>query len=100
MTAPQATKSAPRKRPAPKIRDREEMPAPQTAEGLCFSYTPYEAAIWAPFSGRHIAEMCRRKEIDYVFNGRDNYLTGAQIVALIERYTVKPFSKTPARAAA
>jgi hypothetical protein len=98
VTAPQATKSAPRKRPAPKI--RENLPAPQTAEGLLFAYTPYEAARWAPFSGRKIAEMCRRKEIDYVFNGRDNYLTGAQIVALIERYTVKPFAKTPARIAA
>ncbi|KOG33338.1 hypothetical protein [Streptomyces resistomycificus] len=99
MTAPQATTSAPRKRPAPKI--REKLPAPQTAEGQLFAYTPYEAAIWAPFSGRKIAEMCRRKEIDYVFNGRDNYLTGAQIVALIERYTVKPFSKAePARVAA
>lgn len=97
MTAPQATKTAPRKRPAPKI--RENLPAPQTAEGLLFHYTPYEAARWAPFSGRHIAEMCRRKEIDYVFNGRDNYLTGAQIVALVEKYTVKPFTK-PARAAA
>lgn len=99
MTAPQATKSTPTRRPAPKI--RENLPAPQTAEGLLFAYTPYEAAIWAPFSGRKIAEMCRLKEIDYVFNGRDNYLTGAQIVALVERYTVKPFSKSqPARAAA
>jgi hypothetical protein len=37
--------------------------------------------------------MIARREIDYVFNGRDNYLTGAQIVALVERYTVKPFAK-------
>lgn len=95
MTAPQATKTAPRKRPAPKI--RENLPAPQTAEGQLFHYTPYEAAAWAPFSGRTLADMIARREIDYVFNGRDNYLTGAQIVALVERYTVKPFSK-PARA--
>ena len=93
MTAPRATK--PR---TPKI--RENLPAPQTDEGLYFHYTPYEAARWAPISGRKIAELCRRKEIDYVFNGRDNYLTGAQILALVERYTVKPFAKTPARAAA
>ena len=97
MTAPQATKSAPRKRPAPKI--REGLPAPQTAEGLLFHYTPHEAARWAPFSGRTLTDMIVRREIDYVFNGRDNYLTGAQIVALVERYTVKPFTK-PARAAA
>lgn len=97
MTAPQATKSAPRRRPAPKI--REDLPAPQTAEGLLFHYTPHEAAQWTPFSGRTLADMIARREIDYVFNGRDNYLTGAQIVALVESRTVKPFSK-PARAAA
>ena len=97
MTAPQATKSAARKRPAPKI--RENLPAPNTAEGQLFHYTPYEAAPWTPFSGRTLADMIARREIDYVFNGRDNYLTGAQIVALVERYTVKPFSK-PASAAA
>ena len=97
MTAPQATKSAARKRPAPKI--RENLPAPNTAEGQLFHYTPYEAAPWTPFSGRTLADMIARREIDYVFNGRDNYLTGAQIVALVERYTVKPFTK-PARAAA
>jgi hypothetical protein len=91
VTAPQATKSAPRKRPAPKI--REDLPAPQTAEGLLFHYTPHEAARWAPFSGRTLSDMIARREIDYVFNGRDNYLTGAQIVALVERYTVKPFAK-------
>ncbi len=99
MTAPQATQPARRKRPTPKI--RENLPAPQTPEGLLFHYTPYEAARWAPFSGRTLADMIARREIDYVFNGRDNYLTGAQIVALVEAYTVKPFSKPePARAAA
>jgi len=101
VTAPQATKSAPKKRSAPQI--REELPAPQTDEGLLFHYTPYEAAKWAPFSGRTLADMIARREIDYVFNGRDNYLTGAQIVALVERYTVKPFvapKSTTQRAAA
>ena len=97
MTAPQATKSAPRKRPAPKI--RENLPAPQTAEGLLFHYTPYEAAPWTPYSGRTLTDMIARREIEYVSNGRDNYLTGAQIVALADRYRVKPYSK-PARAAA
>jgi hypothetical protein len=97
VTAPRATKTAPRKRPAPKI--REDLPAPQTAEGLLFHYTPHEAAQWTPYSGRTLTDMIARREIEYVFNGRDNYLTGAQIVALVERYTVKPFSK-PARAAA
>lgn len=98
MTTPQATTSERRKRPAPKI--REKLPAPQTPEGLLFHYTPAEAAPWTPFSYRTLIEKIARKEIDYVFNGRDNYLTGAQIVALVERYTVKPFAKTPARAAA
>ncbi|MGQ5576263.1 hypothetical protein [Streptomyces sp. ECR3.8] len=92
MTAPRATK--PR---TPKI--REKLPAPQTAEGLLFHYTPHEAAQWTPFSGRTLADMIARREIDYVFNGRDNYLTGAQIIALVERYTVKPFAKKPARTA-
>jgi hypothetical protein len=91
VTAPQATKSAPRKRPAPKI--RENLPAPQTAEGLLFHYTPYEAAPWTPYSGRTLTDMIARREIDFVSNGRDSYMTGAQIVALVERYTVKPFSK-------
>lgn len=98
MTAPRATKTAPRKRPAPKL--RENLPAPQTPEGLLFHYTPHEAAQWTPYSGRTLSDMIARREIDYVFNGRDNYLTGAQIVALVESRTVKPFTKTPARAAA
>ena len=93
MTAPRATK--PR---TPKI--RENLPAPQTPEGQLFHYTPHEAAPWTPFSGRTLTDMIARREIDYVFNGRDNYLTGAQIVALNERYTVRPFTKTPASAAA
>ena len=84
MTAPQAT----RKR-EPKI--RENLPGPQTPEGLLFHYRPHEAAQWTPFTGRTISDMIARREIDYVFNGRDNYLTGAQIIALVERYTVKPF---------
>lgn len=101
MTVPQATKPAPRKRPAPKI--REDLPAPQTAEGLLFHYTPYEAARWAPFSGRTLADMIAARKIDYVSNGRDNYITGAQIVALVERHTVRPFTaprdvRTPAAA--
>lgn len=90
MTAPQATKTAPRKRPAPKI--RENLPAPNTPEGELFHYSPYEAAPWTPFSGRTLADMIARREIEYVFNGRDNFLTGAQIVALVERYKVPPFT--------
>lgn len=97
MTAPQATNTVTRKRPSPKIRDG--IPAPQTAEGLLFHYTPAEAAQWTPFSYRTLIDKIARREIDYVFNGRDNYLTGAQIVALTERFTVRPFEK-PARAAA
>lgn len=98
MTTPQATKTAPRKRTAPRV--RENLPAPQTAEGLLFHYTPAEAARWTPFSYRTLIDLIRRREIDYVFNGRDNYLTGAQIVALVDRYTVKPFAKKPAPVAA
>ncbi|MFF1709246.1 hypothetical protein [Streptomyces sp. NPDC058268] len=96
MTAPRATNQT-RKRPAPKV--RENLPAPQTPEGQLFHYTPYEAAQWTPFSGRTLTNMIARREIGYVFNGRDNYLTGAQIVALAERQTVKPFDK-PATSAA
>lgn len=93
MTAPRATTKR-----VPKI--REDLPAPQTAEGLLFHYTPAEAAQWTPFSARTLADKIAAREIDYVFNGRDNYLTGAQIVALTERYVVRPFAKQPARAAA
>lgn len=96
MTAPKATKTTTRKRPAPQV--REGLPAPQTSEGLLFHYRPVEAAKWLPFTGRTIADMIARREIDYVFNGRDNYLTGAQIVALVDRFTVRPFEQ-PARAA-
>ncbi|MGP4008158.1 hypothetical protein [Streptomyces sp. 4N124] len=77
----------------PKI--RENLPAPTSAEGQLFHYTAYEAAPWTPFSGRKIAELIARREIEYVFNGRDNYLTGVQIAALVERYTVKPFTAPP-----
>jgi hypothetical protein len=98
VTTPQATKTAPRKRPAPRV--REDLPAPQTAEGLLFHYTPAEAARWTPFSYRTLLDLIRNREIEYVFNGRDNYLTGAQIIALNERYTVKPFSKSRASVAA
>ncbi|MYY79680.1 MULTISPECIES: hypothetical protein [unclassified Streptomyces] len=89
MTAPRATKS---KRPAPKI--RENLPAPQTPEGQLFCYTPYEAAKWTPYSGRTLADMIAAREIDYVRNDRDNYLTGAQIIALVEKHTVRPFKKS------
>ncbi|MFI6033019.1 hypothetical protein ACIBBD_02315 [Streptomyces sp. NPDC051315] len=93
MTAPRATKTR-----TPKI--RENLPAPQTAEGLFFHYTPEEAAQWTPFSARTLRDRIAAREIEYVFNGRDNYLTGAQILSLNERYTVKPFSKTHTRVAA
>jgi hypothetical protein len=95
VTAPQATKT--RKRPAPRI--RENLPAPQTPEGLLFHYTPYEAAQWTPYSGRTLADKLACREFDFQSNTRDNYLTGAQIVAIAESHTVKPFTK-PARAAA
>jgi hypothetical protein len=92
-------KTAPRKRPEPKI--RENLPAPNTPEGELFHYTPYEAARWTPFSGRTLADKIARKEIEYVFNGRDSYLTGRQIIAISESYVVKPFATPkPARAAA
>ncbi|MFB7162271.1 hypothetical protein [Streptomyces sp. NPDC056242] len=92
MTAPGATNKR-----TPKI--RENLPAPTSPEGELFHYTPYEAAQWAPFSGRTIADMCARREIEYVNNGRDNYLTGLQIAAISRRFTISPFSK-PARAKA
>lgn len=85
MTAPRATTKR-----VPKI--RENIPAPQTPEGLCFHYKPDEAAPYTPFSARTLKDMLARDEIEHVFNGRDNYLTGAQILALNERYIVKPFT--------
>ncbi|MEU6543963.1 hypothetical protein [Streptomyces sp. NPDC046859] len=93
MTAPRATT----KKRVPRI--RENLPAPSSPEGELFHYTPYEAAPWTPFSGRKLSALIAAREIEYTFNGRDNYLTGRQIAALNERYTVKPFSK-PAHATA
>ncbi|MFE9602002.1 hypothetical protein [Streptomyces hokutonensis] len=75
----------------PKTRD--DLPAPQTAKGQLFRYRPHEAAQWTPFSGRALTGLIARKEIGHVFNGRDNYLTGAPIVVLVGRYTAKPFTR-------
>lgn len=94
MTAPRATKTR-----TPRI--RENIPAPNTTEGEYFHYTPEEAAQWTPFSARTLKNRIKAHSIEFVNNGRDNYLTGRQIIALADSYVVKPFSKPqPARAAA
>lgn len=94
MTAPRATSER-------TTRVRPHLPAPHTAEGLLFHYTPEEAAQWTPFSARTLKNRIKSREIEFVCNGRDNYLTGRQIVALAERYVVKPFTAPkPARAVA
>ncbi|MFJ9037893.1 helix-turn-helix domain-containing protein [Streptomyces sp. NPDC102406] len=86
MTAPRAT----RKRT---FEIRENLPAPNSAEGALFHYTPDEAAQWTPFRGRTLRNMATKHEIEHSRNGRVIYFTGEQIVALAQRHVVKPFQK-------
>ncbi|OQQ13052.1 hypothetical protein B0675_40250 [Streptomyces sp. M41(2017)] len=97
MTAPEATKTAPRKRSAPTI--RENIPAPSTPEGELFHYTPEEAALWLPFVARKLRLMAFAREIPHVNNGNKVWFSGLNIRAITEQFTVQPFAK-PARAAA
>jgi hypothetical protein len=91
VTAPQATKSAPRKRNAPKI--RENIPAPSTANGELFHYTPEEAAQWLPFTARKLRLMAFAREIPHVNNGNKVWFSGLNIRAITEQFTRQPFAK-------
>jgi hypothetical protein len=97
VTAPQATKTEPRKRSAPKI--RENIPAPASPEGELFHYTPEEAALWLPFPARRLRLMAFAREVEHVNSGNKIWFSGLNVRAITEQFTVQPFTK-PARAAA
>ncbi len=96
MTSPRATKTP----PTPKI--RENLPAPSTAEGELFHYTPDEAAQWLPFSARKLRELAFAREIEHVNNGNRIWFSGLNIRAITAQFTVPvlPASKRPTHAAA
>lgn len=96
--------AAPRVRRKPPRWDeiRENIPAPGTAEGAYFHYTPAEAAEWLPFSKEKLRRMVHAREIPHVDNGNRIWFSGMNIRAISEQFTVQPFDKNgkPARAAA
>jgi len=99
VTAPQATKTSPRTRSNPKI--RENIPAPSTPEGELFAYTPEEAAQWLPFVARKLRLMAFSREIPHVNNGNKIWFSGLNIRAITEQFTVQPLPESKrARAAA
>lgn len=104
VTAPRATnqadEDAPASRKSPtRFQVRENIPAPGTAEGSYFHYTPAEAAEWLPFSVYKLLKMANAREIPFVDNGKAISFSGMNIRAISEQFTVQPFRK-PARAAA
>lgn len=94
MTAPQATTSAPKKRNIPKV--RENIPAPSTANGELFHYTPEEAAMWLPFTARKLRLMAFAREIPHVNNGNKVWFSGLNIRAITEQFTREPFTRVAA----
>jgi hypothetical protein len=99
VTAPRATKT-PTKGDTPTSRKpptwdqiRENIPAPGTAEGAYFHYTPAEAAEWLPFSVHKLRKMAFAREIPYVDNGNRVWLSGMNIRAISEQFTRQPFEK-------
>jgi hypothetical protein len=99
VTAPRATKT-PAKGDTPTTRKpptwdqiREGIPAPGTAEGAYFHYTPAEAAEWLPFSVHKLRKMAFAREIPYVDNGNRVWFSGMNIRAISEQFTRQPFEK-------
>ncbi|MFM9703659.1 hypothetical protein [Streptomyces galilaeus] len=103
VTAPRATKApakgeaqeeAPKRRTPPRWDEvRENIPAPGTAEGAYFHYTPAEAATWLPFSKDKLRKMAHAREIHYVDNGSRVWFSGMNIRAISEQFTRQPFEK-------
>jgi hypothetical protein len=99
VTAPRATKT-PAKGDTPTTRKpptwdqiRDNIPAPGTAEGAYFHYTPAEAAEWLPFSVHKLRKMAFAREIPYVDNGNRVWFSGMNIRAISEQFTRQPFEK-------
>jgi hypothetical protein len=99
VTTPRATnkpaeQDAPaRRRPPTRFEIRENIPAPGTAEGAYFHYTPAEAAEWLPFSAHKLLKLANAKSIPYVDNGARIWFSGMNIRAISEQFTVQPFNK-------
>jgi hypothetical protein len=100
VTAPRATKGSSTKDDAPVSRKpptwdqiRENVPAPGTAEGAYFHYTPAEAAEWLPFGMHKLRRMAHSREIPFVNNGARIWFSGMNIRAISEQFTIQPFSK-------
>lgn len=95
MTTPRAT------RPTDQPKIRKNLPAPSTAEGELFHYTPDEAAQWLPFSARKLREMAYLREIPHGNNGNRIWFAGLHIRAITEQFTVEvlPASKRASAAA-
>ena len=104
VTAPRATKgqaakeTATSRKPPTRFEIRENTPAPGTAEGAYFHYTPAEAALWLPFEVHKLLKLANAREIPHVNNGSRIWFSGLNIRAITEQFTVQPFNK-PARAA-
>lgn len=104
VTAPRATKnrsendlnSPTRRKPPHWDEVRDGIPAPGTPEGAYFHYTPAEAAEWLPFSKDKIRKMIFARQIPFVNNGRRAWLSGMNIRAISEQFTVQPFEKSAA----
>jgi hypothetical protein len=89
VTAPKATT----RKPPTRFEVRENIPAPGTAEGAYFHYTPAEAAEWLPFSVYKLLKMANARQIPYVDNGKRISFSGMNIRAISEQFTVEPFNK-------
>ncbi|MFJ5306137.1 hypothetical protein [Streptomyces sp. NPDC088350] len=75
----------------------ENLPAPQTVEGLLFHYQPTEAALWLPFSARTLALKAFAREIPHVNNGNKIWFSGLNIREITEQFTVQPFTRLSER---
>lgn len=68
---------------------RPGIPAPATAEGELFHYTPDEAAQWLPFTARMLRQMAYRREIPHGGGGNRVTFAGLHIRAITEQFTVE-----------
>ena len=98
-TAPRATRkqadaaASTSRKPPTRFEIRENIPAPGTAEGSYFHYTPAEAAEWLPFGAHKLLKMANARQIPYVDNGNRIWFSGMNIRAISEQFTVEPFNK-------
>ncbi|WP_055491392.1 helix-turn-helix domain-containing protein [Streptomyces sp. TP-A0356] len=72
--------------------DPRKHPGTSAPEGELFHYTPAEAAQWLPFSYHKLRRMAFAREIPHVNNGNKIWLSGLNIRAITEQFTVQPFA--------